>query len=223
MVWPDSDCASQRARAGERQRLALRLERPLVSRQQRVSARHGRVQLHDETVRRFFPVADVLAGELDVEIFIRQLDAECRHRRAADDVIHHAAAVGDAFADGKKMEHIRLHRLRQTLDAQGRRPVRLAQAERRLDARELLRKKCRGDFCQCLRAFRRESETAVRRHADKAAHRFCLGHFDARQRPVCFAERLIALQPKLDHLPVGNGLAINDAQFRAVVRPAFRR
>jgi hypothetical protein len=49
---------------------------------------------------------------------------------------------------------------------------------------------------------------------DKSAHGFRLRHFDARQCPIRFAERLVAFQAKLDHLPVGNRLAINNAQLR---------
>ena len=125
----------ERARAGEGERLALRLERPLVGREQRVGAGHRRVQLHHEAALGLLPVADVFAGELDVEIFVRQLDLERRDGRAGDDVIHHAAAVGDAFADGEKMERIGLDGLRQPLDAHRRLPRGFAEAERRLDAR----------------------------------------------------------------------------------------
>ena len=55
--------------------------------------------MHDITPVGLLPVADVFAGELDVEIFIRQFDAERRHRRAGNQVIHHAAAVSDALAE----------------------------------------------------------------------------------------------------------------------------
>jgi hypothetical protein len=76
------------------------------------------------------PVADVFAREFDVEIFVGQLDFERRHRRAGHDVIDDAAAVGDALADGKQMQHVGLHRLRQPLHAQRGRPGGVGQAER---------------------------------------------------------------------------------------------
>ena len=89
----------ERAGAGERERFALRFERPLVGPEQGVGARHRRVQLHQVAVRGSLPIADVLARKLNVEILGRQLDPERRHRRAGHEVIDHAAAVSDALAD----------------------------------------------------------------------------------------------------------------------------
>ena len=164
----------QRARAGEGERLALRLEGPLVGRQQRVGAGDRRVQLHHVTAVGLLPVADVLAGELDVEVLVGQFDLEGRHRRAGDDVIDHAAAVGDAFADGEQMQRVGLDGLRQPFDAQGGLPGRVAQPEGGLDAGDFAREEGGGDFRQALRALGGQAKARVRRHARRGRARIWL-------------------------------------------------
>ena len=60
------------------------------------------------------------------------------------------------------MKHVRLHGLRQALDAHRYLPRRIAQAKCRLDAGELAWEKCCGDFGQIRRPLRRETETRIR-------------------------------------------------------------
>ena len=203
----------ERAGAGERERFALRFERPLVGPQQGVGARHRRVQLHQVAVRGSLPIADVFARKLNVEILGRQLDPERRHRRAGHEVIDHAAAVGDAFADGKQVEGIGLDCLRQSLHTQRRLPGRFVQPERRLNARHFAGKKGGGDFRQGLRAFGRQAKTRGRRYTHVPAHRFRPGDFDPRQRPARRAERLITFESELDDLAAGHGLAVHQPQL----------
>src|SRR6266545_6648478 len=101
------------------------------------------------------------------------------------------------------MERVRLHRLRQTLDAQGRVPRRLAQAESGLDVRDLAGEKGRGDFYQRLRALGGQTEPRVRRNRDVAANGLRLRNFHARQGPLGIAKRLVAFEAKLNDLPGG--------------------
>ena len=107
------------------------------------------------------------------------------------------------------MERIGLHGLRQPFDAEGRLPGRVAQPEGRLDAGDLAREEGGGDLGEALRALGRQAEARVRRHRDVAAHRFGFGDFHARQRPRGFAQRLVAFEAKLDQLPPGHRLAID--------------
>jgi hypothetical protein len=44
-----------------------------------------------------------------------------------------------------------------------------------------------------------------------------LGHLDARQRPVGFAQRLVAFEAQLDQLPAGHRLAIDQAHRRKML------
>ena len=204
----------ERTRAGERERVALRLERPLVGHQQRVRPGHRRVQRDEIAVRRLLPVvAEILAGELDVEILVRQRDEEGGHWRAGDEEVHRAAAVGDALANGEQVEDVGLNRLGQSLDAHRRLPRRLGQAKRRLDARDLAREERRRDVRERDRAIRRETEARVRRHREVTARGFRLHHFDTRQHPRRLAERSVAFKAELNHLPVGDGLAVNQPQL----------
>ena len=136
----------ERARPGEGERLALGFEGPLVSCQQRVRSGNRRVQLHHIATLGLLPDPNVFAGKLDIEIFLRQLDLEGGHRRAGDDIIDHAAAVGDSFAYGKQVKRIRLHRLRQSLDAHRCLPDRITQPKRGLDAADFAREKGRRDL-----------------------------------------------------------------------------
>ena len=78
---------------------------------------------------------------------------------------------------------------------------------------DLAREKCRRDFRERLRAFGGEAKARVRGNGDVPAHRLRLRHFDARQRPVGRAERLVALEAELHDLPAGDGLAVDEAQF----------
>ena len=203
----------ERSRAGEAERLALRLERTFVGRQQGVSARDRRVQLHDITAARLLPVADVFAGKLDVKVFVRQFDFEGLHRRARNDKIHHTAAIGDALADRKQVQDVGLHGLRQALDAERRLPGGVTQPKGRLDAGHFAREECCRDLRQRLRPLRREAKASVGRGGEVAPHRLRPGHFDARQRPDGFAERFVVFEPELDHLPARHRLAINQTQF----------
>ena len=210
----------ERTRAGECQRVALRLEGPLIRREQRVGAGDRRVQLHDVSARDLLPVADVFPGELDVEVLIRQLDLERRDRSARDDVVQHTAPVRHAFADGEKMERVRLDGLRQPLDLHRRLPRGFAQTVRRLDARDLARKKRGRDFRERLRALGGEPESRVRRHRDVAAHRLRLRHVHVRQHPVRGTGRLVAFEPELHDLPARNRLRVHESQLRIVLRVA---
>ena len=207
----------ERPRTDECQRVALRLERALIRREQRVGTGHGRVQLHHVAALRLLPVADVLAGELHIKIFIGQLDLERRDGCAGDGVVHHAAAIRDAFADGEKMERIHLDGLRQPLDAHRRLPRGFTQPECGLDARDLARKKSGRDFRESLRALRGETDSRVRRHRDVSAHRLRLRHFDLRQRPACDTERRVALEAHLHDLTPRHRLRVHEPQLRIVL------
>ncbi len=112
----------ERTGSGKRERFALGFEGPFVSDEERVSAGDGRVQVNRVATLIFFPIANVFADELDVVIFVRELDLERGDGRTGNRVIHHTAAVGDAFADGKQMEAIHLNGLRHAFDAHGRLP-----------------------------------------------------------------------------------------------------
>ena len=141
----------ERSRAGERECVALRLERAFISREQRVRARDRRLQMHHVSAGNFLRVADVLAGEFHVEIFVGQFHAERRHRRAGHRVIHHAAPIRDALADRETDEtHPPDTVCGRRSIAQRRIPRRIAQIEG--PAVWMLAtfagKKCRGDFRQ---------------------------------------------------------------------------
>src|SRR5439155_17709545 len=91
----------ERPGSGKGERFALGFEGPLVSDEERVSAGDRGVQMNRIATLIFFPIANVFADELDVVIFVRELDLEGGDGRTGNRVIHHAAAVGNAFADGK--------------------------------------------------------------------------------------------------------------------------
>ena len=65
----------------------------------------------------------------------------------------------------------------------------------------------------CVRsAVRRKPASADTRHM--AADGLGFGDFDARQRPGGLAQRLVAFEAELDHLPPGHRLAIDQPQLR---------
>ena len=120
------------------------------------------------------------------------------------------------------MKRVRLHRLRQPFDAQGRLPGRVAEPEGRLDAGDLAREEGGGDLGEALRALGRQAKARVRRHRHVAAHGFGFGDFHARQRPRGFAQRLVAFEAELDQLPAGHRLAIDQPHRPQQCCPAGR-
>src|SRR4029453_16207307 len=98
---------------------------------------------------------------LDVEVLVGQPDFERGYGRPGNKVIHDAASVGNAFADREQVEGTRLDGLRKPLQVERGLPRGVAQPERRLDALEFLRKKCRRDLGQALSYRRSQPEPGI--------------------------------------------------------------
>ena len=202
------------AGAGEGEGVALGLEGTFVGREERVGTGDGCVQVDAVSVGGALPVsAEILPGELDVEVLVGERHLEGRDGRAGDEEVHRRTAVGDSLADGEKVEDVGLDGLWEAFDAEDCLPVRVGDAEGGLDAGELAGEEGGGDVGEAGGAVGGETQAWVRGDGDVAAGGAGLEDFDAGQGPVGQRERRVPFEAELDELPVGDGLGVDKAEF----------